>query len=590
MDTLKKPTPPVQIPKERRPLVLVLALVAVLALGAYWFQARQVAAREATQLQANGTIEADEVEIGAQRPARLAKYLVAEGESVKAGQVVAVLDTSELDAQLEQARGAAALANARLAELLRGTRSEQVRRAEAQVAQAQAAVEGARRTMENSKKGYSRRTQLRQTLDAAVAQRDVARASLRSAEASLAGAGTSFHTAQEGYQTTVELRQSRDLARQQLEAAQAVYRSADAQLRQLLKGTRSEQLRQAEAGAGQAAANVVAASRDRDNALSDLARARTLHAGNALSDQLLESAETRADTARARYDLAVQAKAQSDERLLELRNGARPEEIDTARAAVQQARASVEGGQRALQNAQQALTLRLGARGQVEGAQTQRLVANATLASARSALAGAELTVQNARTAYNDALQEKQSADAALQQYETAKGQLQAAQAQLDELKHGATREQIEQARGQYIQARGALALARAQKNQSVIRTPSDGVITKHVARVGEVVNPGATVAKLVPLNQVYLTVYVPDKDMAKVKIGQRVEVKADTYRDKVYPGHVTWISDTAEFTPRNVQTQDERVKLVFEVKVTVDNAHGELKPGMPADAVLYLQ
>src|SRR5439155_20374599 len=139
-------------------------------------------------------------------------------------------------------------------------------------------------------------------------------------------------------------------------------------------------------------------------------------------------------------------------------------------AAVQQAQAAVNGGRRALENAQHAYDLRLGARGQLEGAQTLRQINNAQLASAQSALVGAELAVRNAHTAYNDALEEKQTADSALQQYQTSLGQLQAAQAQFEELRNGATREQLDQARGQFHQARGALELARVQKNQSVIR------------------------------------------------------------------------------------------------------------------------
>ncbi|MBI3910356.1 MAG: HlyD family efflux transporter periplasmic adaptor subunit, partial [Armatimonadetes bacterium] len=242
----------------------------------------------------------------------------------------------------------------------------------------------------------------------------------------------------------------------------------------------------------------------------------------------------------------------------------------------------------ALENAQQAYELRLGARAQLEGARTQREVARAQTASSRAARAGADLAVRNARTAYTDALQEKQSTDTALQQYGAALGQLDAAAAQLDLLRNGATREQIAQVRGQVRQARGALDLARVQLEQSVIRAPVDGVLTEHVAEVGEVVTPGATVARVVQLDNVYLTLYVPEPEIEKVKLGQRADVLSDA--GKVYRGHVTLISDTPEFTPRNVQTRDERVKLVFQVKVDVENPRRELKPGLPVDAVIYLR
>jgi HlyD family secretion protein len=580
-----------QILNERRkPLGFILLLAAAIGLGVWWSLPRQVAARDSSRLEYNGTIEADEVEIGAQRPARLVKYLVEEGQSVKAGQAIATLDTSELEAQFEQAQGAAATADARLKELLRGARSEELRRAEAQVAQARSNVEGARRTLANAQKGYARRTPRRQALDAAVAQRDVAAAAVRQAEAALGGAKSGLGTTAREFGTTLQLRQSRDAARQQYETAQATYRSAKAQLQQLLNGARGEQVRASEAQVGQAAAALDAADKESTNAKNDLTRSEKLYKGHALSDQQLEAAQVRARTARARLDQAKQAKIQADERLAELKNGARPEEIDAARAAVDQAQAAVEGGRRTLDNMQQALDLRLGAQGQLDVAKTQRQVAEAQLASARAALQGAELAVHTTRTAHDDALDEKQGADTALQQYQFATAQLRVAETQLEQLRNGATSEQINQARGQAVQARGVLNLARVQKEQSVIRAPRAGVVTKHVAQVGETLTPGATVAKLVPLEDAYVTLYVPLTDLGRVKLGQKVEVTTETFKDKKYPGHVVEISDTPEFTPRNVQTLDEREKLVYQVKVAVNNKDRELKPGMPASATIQLQ
>jgi HlyD family secretion protein len=590
MQTIKQR--PVQSLKQRPQLIAIAVLVAaVLGILIWWSLTRQVVAREATHLDANGTIETDEVEIGAQRPARLKRYLVAEGQSVKAGQVIAELDTSELNAQLEQAQGAEAAAEARLKELVKGTRSEEVRRATAQVMQARANVDGAQKTLANAQKGYARRTQLRQALDGAVSQRDVARAAVRQAEAAVAGAKSGLGTAGKEFGTLVQLKQARDAARLQLNSARAIQRSARAQLQQLRKGPRSEQVRAAEAQVKQTTAALDAAATERETATTEWERAQKLHAGNALSDQGLEAAKLRHRASQAQYAQAEQAKAQAEERLTELRNGARPEEIEASLAAVQQADAAVEGGEQALENMQQAYDLRLGARGSLDAARTELLVANAQVASARAQLSGAEQAVRTAQTAYNDALQEKQSADAAVQQYQAALAQLEVAEAQLEQFKNGATQEQIEQARAQLRQAQGALRLSQVQKEQSIIRAPRDGVITEHVARVGEIVNPGATVAKLVPLDEAYLTVYVPLTELGKVKIGQRVDVTTETYGDKkVYSGQVSEISDTPEFTPRNVQTKDEREKLVYQVKVTVDNSSRELKPGMPASAKIQLR
>lgn len=573
----------------RMPAVLA-AVLAVIAIGGWLIWRGTRAEAQGTQLPGNGTIEADEIEIGAQRSARLARYAVEEGQPVKAGDVIAVLDTSELAAQLIQAQGTAEAASSKLQELVRGTRKEQVKQASARVSQTQAALSGAQRTLTNAQRDYSHLTPLKEALDSAETQRRANLSAVQHAEAALEGAKTAEKTAKEDYETGIPVKTARDNARQQLEAALAAQRTANANLDQLLNGSRSEDLRAAEARSSQASANLDAAREEYRNADVELKRAKTLHEGNALSDQALETAVTKADTARAKLTAAQQAKSEADSSLDKTKTGARKEEIESARGAAQQAQANVEGSKRAVENAEQSYGLRLDTRGRLENATTQRQIAESQLATAQANLAGAELAVKHARTALNDRLMPKQSVDTGLQQYETAVGQLEEAQAKLEEMRNGARPEEIAQARGQLRQARGALELARVQQQQSIIRAPSDGVVTEHVAKVGEVMIAGATVVKLVPLDKTYLTLYVPLTELGKVKLGQRVDVTTDTYRGKTYQGEVTRISDTPEFTPRNVQTQDERVKLVFQVRVDIQNSNRELKPGMPADAKIHLQ
>jgi len=103
----------------------------------------------------------------------------------------------------------------------------------------------------------------------------------------------------------------------------------------------------------------------------------------------------------------------------------------------------------------------------------------------------------------------------------------------------------------------------------------------------GEVVLPGATVATVGKLDEVWLKGYVAESDLGRVKLGQKVEVTTDTYPDKKYVGTVTFISPRAEFTPKNVQTREERVKQVYRVKVTIPNPLHELKIGMPAEGYI---
>jgi HlyD family secretion protein len=106
----------------------------------------------------------------------------------------------------------------------------------------------------------------------------------------------------------------------------------------------------------------------------------------------------------------------------------------------------------------------------------------------------------------------------------------------------------------------------------------------------GEFVAVGANLLRITYLDKVKLTIYVSETELGNVRIGQKAKVAIDTYKDKSFEGTVTYISSAAEFTPKNVQTKEERAKLVFAVKLQIDNPEGILKPGMPADATLLTQ
>lgn len=98
---------------------------------------------------------------------------------------------------------------------------------------------------------------------------------------------------------------------------------------------------------------------------------------------------------------------------------------------------------------------------------------------------------------------------------------------------------------------------------------------------------PGVPLLTIADLDELTLTVYVAENQLGKVQLGQPVSVTVDAYPERVFRGTVTWISSQAEFTPKNVQTQEERVSMVFGVKVKLSNLDHALKPGMPADAIL---
>ena len=136
-------------------------------------------------------------------------------------------------------------------------------------------------------------------------------------------------------------------------------------------------------------------------------------------------------------------------------------------------------------------------------------------------------------------------------------------------------------------QNKATIELIKTNIENSIIKSPIDGLVLSKNTEMGEVVLPGNSVLTLGDLSRPWVKIYIKETDLGKVKLGQKAEVKIDTYPDKVFEGKVTYISSQAEFTPRNIQTKEERVKLVFGIKVSLDNPLQILKPGMPADVSL---
>ncbi len=142
----------------------------------------------------------------------------------------------------------------------------------------------------------------------------------------------------------------------------------------------------------------------------------------------------------------------------------------------------------------------------------------------------------------------------------------------------------------QVRQARAALRNADVKLSDTVIYAPISGIVLNKNVEEGEIVSSGIPVITIGDLEKPWVKVYVKEDKLGFAKLGQKVEVKTDTYPDKKYSGSVTFIASEAEFTPKAVQTQEERVKLVFGVKVSVQNENDELKPGMPADVKILLK
>jgi HlyD family secretion protein len=176
-------------------------------------------------------------------------------------------------------------------------------------------------------------------------------------------------------------------------------------------------------------------------------------------------------------------------------------------------------------------------------------------------------------------------------QIEMAEGHLQQARAQLVIISTGATvydrailEAQVEQADAALAAAESALQLIDIEIENTSMFSPIDGVIIQRLVNPGEIATPAAALFLIADLEELTLTVFVPEAELGRVKLSQSTQVSVDAY-EHLFEGIVTHIASSAEFTPRNVQTQEERVHMVFAVKVSLDNDDGLLRPGMPADA-----
>lgn len=150
--------------------------------------------------------------------------------------------------------------------------------------------------------------------------------------------------------------------------------------------------------------------------------------------------------------------------------------------------------------------------------------------------------------------------------------------------------EQIDILAAQLKQADESIKQAKIQWEHTMLYSPIDGVVLVRPREPGEVVSVSTTILTLANIEKVYLKAYVGETDYGKVKLGQKVEISNDSFQGKKYTGTIYYISDEAEFTPKNLTTKEDRVKLVYRIKVEVPNPDQELKPGMIADGVILKQ
>ena len=211
---------------------------------------------------------------------------------------------------------------------------------------------------------------------------------------------------------------------------------------------------------------------------------------------------------------------------------------------------------------------------------------------AEDALRQAEASFKNASDDFarmkellaSNTITQKQFDDAE-SRYTIAKAQLSSAEQGVAKLRNFARPEDLATARARTSQAKALSDLLKKELTDAVVVAPVSGTITHKPVEEGELIGTGSVVATISRLDKMNLMIYVSETELGKAKLGEMADVYIDTYPDKAFPAKIVYISPIAEFTPKNVQTKEDRTKLVFGVKLEIENKEGVLKSGMPADA-----
>ena len=257
--------------------------------------------------------------------------------------------------------------------------------------------------------------------------------------------------------------------------------------------------------------------------------------------------------------------------LLQLKNGARPQEVQQSQAAVAAAQSQYDGAKKDWDRAQTLYKNDDISTSQFDQFRTRFESADANLKQVKEQ---ANLVQAGPRA---------ETIAGASAQVERARASLRVGQANEIETKR---REQDIVARqGDIERAKSQIALIDSQLADTIAVSPINGVVLVKAADVGEILAPGTSVVTVGDIDHPWLRAYIREQDLGRVKLGDKVKVTTDSFRDKVYDGKVSFISSDAEFTPKQIQTSEERVKLVYRIKIDVDNSRHELKSNMPADA-----
>ena len=311
--------------------------------------------------------------------------------------------------------------------------------------------------------------------------------------------------------------------------------------------------------------------------LAQKARAEaTLESAQSRIPALLKNIEFQDQATQQEISQAQAAMEAARSRLEQLLAGSRPQEIQSAKAAVDQAQADMDKRKADMDRAKKLYQDNFISAQDWDAARTAYDMALASYQRSQESYA---LVVEGPR---------KEEIDTARAQWQQAEAALRLARTrriQLDVLKR-----ELVTAQMQVKEAASSLEVIQTQIGYCNLFAPIAGVVLVKNTEAGEFIVPGGAVITLGDVAKPWLKAFINESDLGRVKLGQKVSVTTDSYPGKVYPGKITFISSEAEFTPKNVQTTKERVKLVYRIKVSLANPQMELKPGMPGDAKIHLQ
>ena len=215
-------------------------------------------------------------------------------------------------------------------------------------------------------------------------------------------------------------------------------------------------------------------------------------------------------------------------------------------------------------------------------AQAKAALAKALQGPRAEEIARARAAAQNAERERGRLASLREKGIAGQEAYDAAATRATTTAEMLRELERGSRHEDIAAARAAVDAEERQLGYLKRQREESVVHAPAAGVVESLDLRPGDLVAPNQPVAKLLEPSQLWVRVYVPEPQLGRVRVGQRAAVKVDTFPKREFPGRVVEIRTQSEYTPRNVQTLDQRMDQVFGVKVAIDPAP-ELRPGMAA-------